>query len=395
MTNNPPPTRSTTHDDRLLALEVSNHSIWRQFDTQKEEFTKEFTNIKESMEALSNAIAQMGRKMERMDNQNSNFEEGSASRNQETNDFPQFSGEDPPGWIYEAENFLRYQRTADNEKVLLASFNLQDEALQWYQWFEKARRNVSWEEFTHALCVRFGPSDYEDFDEALAKLRQTGTVREYQAQFERIASRVHEWPEKALMGSYIGGLKDEIRSEVKLFHPTTLVHATSLARLQEEKLQRQRRALPQYGLLPTPPLRQTTEMQARREKGLCYNCDEKFVPGHKCKNQQVYMLETMLDSEEVEENEEAAARETQQTVPEISLHALSGVDTPQTMHVRGMIHGKPLHILIDSGSTHNFVNFKFSRKMGCCKVPAPAFRVMVVNGEQRRISLFKGRSLKE
>ena len=46
----------------------------------------------------------------------------------------------------------------------------QDEALQWYQWFEKARRDVSWEEFTHALCVRFEPSNYEDFDEALAKL---------------------------------------------------------------------------------------------------------------------------------------------------------------------------------------------------------------------------------
>ena len=85
MTNNPPPTRSTTHDDHLSTLEVSNHSIRRQFDIQKEEFTKEFTNIKESMEALSNAIAQMGRKLERMDNQNSNFEEGVASRNHETN----------------------------------------------------------------------------------------------------------------------------------------------------------------------------------------------------------------------------------------------------------------------------------------------------------------------
>lgn len=158
MTNNLPPTRSTTHDDRLLTLEVSNHSFRRQFDIQKEEFTEEFTNIKESVEALSNAIAQMGRKMERMDNQNSNFEEGSASRNRETNgglanqnggtfvgiqtrfslvDFPQFNGEDPTEWIYKAEKFFRYQRTADNEKVPLASFNPQDEALQWYQWFEK------------------------------------------------------------------------------------------------------------------------------------------------------------------------------------------------------------------------------------------------------------------
>ena len=104
-----------------------------------------------------------------------------------------------------------------------------------------------------ALCVRFGPSDYENFDEALAKLCQTGSVREYQTQFKRLASRVQEWPEHALVGSYIGGLKDEIRFEVKLFHPTTLVHATSLARLQEDKMQRQRRGLTRPGLLPAPP----------------------------------------------------------------------------------------------------------------------------------------------
>ena len=79
-------------------------------------------------------------------------------------------------------NFLGW--TENSEKITLASFHLLDNALQWYWWFEKTRTNVSWEEFTHALCVRFGPSDYEDFDETLAKLRQTSTVREYQANFE-------------------------------------------------------------------------------------------------------------------------------------------------------------------------------------------------------------------
>ena len=78
MTNNPPPTRSTTNDDRIAALEVSDHSIWRQIEVQGEEFAKEFTDIKESVEALANAIAQIGRRIEGM---NSHHEEGSASRN--------------------------------------------------------------------------------------------------------------------------------------------------------------------------------------------------------------------------------------------------------------------------------------------------------------------------
>ena len=26
-----------------------------------------------------------------------------------------------------------------------------------------------------------------------------------------------------------------------------------------------------------------TELKERRDKGLCFNCDEKFAPGHQCK----------------------------------------------------------------------------------------------------------------
>ena len=141
------------------------------------------------MEALSNAIAQMGRRLDNQDSDNQNggsvsrnheLETGSTSRNNRTEvsnggttggiqtqfsrvDFPQFNGENPTGWIYKAEKFFRYQSTADNEKVLLASFNLQDDALQWYQWFEKKQTDVSLEDFMQALCVRFGPSDYKEF----------------------------------------------------------------------------------------------------------------------------------------------------------------------------------------------------------------------------------------
>ena len=39
-------------------------------------------------------------------------------------------------------------------------------------------------------------------------------------------------------------------------------------------------------------------MQGKREKGLCYNCDEKFGPGHHCKTtQQVFLLNTLDEAE--------------------------------------------------------------------------------------------------
>ena len=46
--------------------------------------------------------------------------------------------------------------------------------------------------------------------------------------------------------------------------------------------------------------------------------------------------------------------------PEISLHALARVTTPQTMRVRGFFKKLPLTILIDSGSTHNFTDLRIA-----------------------------------
>ena len=40
----------------------------------------------------------------------------------------------------------------------------------------------------------------------------------------------------------------------------------------------------------------------------------------------------------------------------ISLHALSGVSTPQTLKIKGCIKYHHLVVLIDSDNTHNFIN---------------------------------------
>jgi hypothetical protein len=42
-------------------------------------------------------------------------------------------------------------------------------------------------------------------------------------------------------------------------------------------------------------------MQERREKGLCYFCDEKYHQGHKCSRPKLYLLEGMEFKEEGEE----------------------------------------------------------------------------------------------
>lgn len=43
--------------------------------------------------------------------------------------------------------------------------------------------------------------------------------------------------------------------------------------------------------IPTPRHISLVEAQARREKGLCYYCDAKYMPRHKCKDPQLFLLD--------------------------------------------------------------------------------------------------------
>lgn len=73
-------------------------------------------------------------------------------------------------------------------------------------------------------------------------------------------------------------------------------------------------------------------MQERREKGLCYNCDEKYQMGHKCIKPKLFLLERVEFEEDTYELEEVQNSIDQ--IPHkaelliISLHALAGVPSP-------------------------------------------------------------------
>ena len=69
---------------------------------------------------------------------------------------------------------------------------------------------MTWESFEEELWALFGPTECEDFDEALSKVRKIGSLRDYQKEFERLGNRVHGWSQKALVGSFMGGLQSEI-----------------------------------------------------------------------------------------------------------------------------------------------------------------------------------------
>ena len=106
------------------------------------------------------------------------------------------------------DQFFEFQGTTITQKVSLASFHLQGEANQWWQWlrrsYKEEDREVTWDIFQEELWAQFAPTECEDFDEALSKVKQEGSLREYQKEFERLSNRVHGWPQKALVGTFMG-----------------------------------------------------------------------------------------------------------------------------------------------------------------------------------------------
>jgi len=53
-------------------------------------------------------------------------------------EFPRYSRDDPTEWFNRVDQFFEYQETVDNQKVSLASFYLEGEANQWWQWLHRA-----------------------------------------------------------------------------------------------------------------------------------------------------------------------------------------------------------------------------------------------------------------
>ncbi|KAL4368713.1 hypothetical protein GQ457_05G024250 [Hibiscus cannabinus] len=72
----------------------------------------------------------------------------------------------------------------------------------------------------------------------------------------------------------------------------------------------------------------------------------------------------------------------QREQPLVSFNALEGYYTPNTLQVKGEIHGHMVKILIDMGSTHNFVQTMVVRHLGLSITTAPNFRVLVGNREK-------------
>lgn len=163
--------------------------------------------------------------------------------------------------------------------------------------------------FPASSWSRFASLFYEHPKGALFKLSQCGTVNDYLTEFERLINRVIGLPPPFLLSCFIFGLALEIRREVLAIQPISLPQATALAKLQKYKLRDWRSSSHRpnnfsspsshptnLNQKPKPPFVQRTpkEIAFCREKGLCYNCDEKWSSNQHCKVEYSCSLWTTL-----------------------------------------------------------------------------------------------------
>ncbi|KAA8525944.1 hypothetical protein F0562_007956 [Nyssa sinensis] len=137
-----------------------------------------------------------------------------------------------------------------------------------------------------------------------------------------------------------------------------------------------------------PPVKKISweEIQKRREKGLCFSCNERFTPGHLCAIKQLFVFDAEGGGNKDWTRDNPATEETDEDTGDsdlqISLHALVGYTGPRTMRVAGRIGCRRVPVLIDSGSTHNFIDQRLARHLALSVTLIDQFWVTVANGEK-------------
>ncbi|KAL0461914.1 UNVERIFIED_CONTAM: Retrovirus-related Pol polyprotein from transposon.6 [Sesamum latifolium] len=166
------------------------------------------------------------------------------------------------------------------------------------------------------------------------------------------------------MMKFISGLKEENKGYVATMNPTTLDQAIVLARRQENMVnalfrktnqhqknnQNRTPFKPPNKSLPYKPSFKPSlkpidenpqsrrflteaEVRARKEKNLCYKCDEPYSPGHRCRIRQVHMLLTKEEAKAYEEGDEPSEELHDEENAIVAVYIMSESVNSQTLRV--------------------------------------------------------------
>ncbi|XP_027120880.2 uncharacterized protein [Coffea arabica] len=274
------------------------------------------------------------------------------------------------------------KRDWDRQKVEIIEMYLDEKADKWFQGVKLGKPKLSWVEFGDLLCKRFADSICKDVVEEFNKLRQEGSIEEYQEKFEELKPlmliKIRNLDENYFISNFISGLKEEIKPMIRMLKPATLVEAFELSQWQEYSLKVQNKHSKEnfklsgenrFGIsrgntsalssntyrVPANNTVKTSrfsnrlqedsgelkkisaqELQYRRSKGLCFKCGEKYSIGHQCALGHVNCM--ILEEEEDAAFEDAMENKMNKLV------------------TQGILDGEKVFMLVDTGSSDCYIN---------------------------------------
>jgi hypothetical protein len=162
---------------------------------------------------------------------------------------PSFKGESKPEiaerWIREMEKIFQVVNCAEEDKVNLSTFMLQNQADEWWQTARRrkfeGKKNIKWEDFLEAFREKFFSDFMQDKLEMEFLQLQQGkmTVAQYEAKFSELMKYAPHFidDEKRATKKFVQGLRAPIRDRVSLFDHAIMSAAFKTASIAEDNLE--------------------------------------------------------------------------------------------------------------------------------------------------------------
>jgi hypothetical protein len=200
-----------------------------------------------------------------------------------------------------------------------------------------------------------------------------------------------------LVSQFLLGLKEDLRHVVEMHLPDSVSQAATLASVQEH-LTGKSKSVPRKfqadkgdgkSAMNSSELWKARQLKEyRRANNLCFKCRDKYTPTHTCVNLAVaiHLMEhssadggAFLFKDILEVLEEPQFHMMQEDCY-LSLHALSGKPQHKAIQLRALVQNQVLIILVDSCSSHTFLNSSLAHKLQLTATPLSHMVVEVANG---------------
>ncbi|KAA0054966.1 transposon Ty3-I Gag-Pol polyprotein isoform X1 [Cucumis melo var. makuwa] len=331
-------------------------------------------------------------------------------------DLPSYDGkrniENFLDWLKNTENFFAYMGTTKNKKVHLVALKLKGGASAWWDQITVNRQKQgkhpirSWEKMKKLMKQRFVPPNYEQtlytqYQNCRQGMRKTA---EYIEEFHRLGGRTNLMEgEKHLISWFVGGLRFDLKEKVKLQPFQHLSEAITYAETVEEMIENRAKSTRKRPWEPSASKKTTAgnsklknatsekpveqeESSGKKEvpegekkgknpyqrpfSGNCYRCGQMGHPSNQCPQRKTIAVAKDNDDgsnrslgEFDEETEVIEADEGDSLSCILQRVLISPKEENQLQRhslfkTRCTIQGKVCNVIIDSGSSENFVSKK-------------------------------------